>query len=262
MPALLAEVCAHIERRIPFAQRGRIARSAEKPAGHAGPVDVRPGLAAALALAVSAAFAEAPMVTDDAGTLAKGGYKVEFEWAREGSVRGPALGFGFAPVEHLEIGLVVARASDHATVPSTAERATGLSFKWVPLTWGETTAGLKLELANTRPDGAPRVRDTALTLLLTHRYDGGHAVHLNLGHAVARPQGGPSQSVNTWSIGGEWALSPTVSLTGDLFGDSGPGDTGRQLGLRWRVQEGVALSIGLGRQNGQNLVRAVAAWEF
>ncbi|MBL8372326.1 MAG: hypothetical protein JNK28_13140 [Burkholderiaceae bacterium] len=219
-------------------------------------------LAAALSLWCAGAFAEAPMVTDDAGTLGKGGYKVEFEWAREGSVRGPALGFGFAPVEHLEIGLVVARASDHATVPSTAERTTGLSFKWVPLTWGETTAGLKLELANARPDGAPRVRDTALTLLLTHRYDGGHAVHLNLGPAVARPQGGPSQSVNTWSIGGEWALSPTVSLTGDLFGDSGPGDTGRQLGLRWRVQEGVALSIGLGRQNGQNLGRAVAAWEF
>lgn len=218
--------------------------------------------AAVLALSAPWCQAEAPMVTDDAGTLAQGGYKVEFEWAHEGSVRGPTLGFGFAPVESLEIGLSLARASDRATVPSTTERATGLSFKWVPLKWGETTAGLKLELANTRPDGAPRVRDSALTLLLTHRYDGGHAVHLNLGHAVARPQGGPSQSVNTWSIGGEWALSPTVSVTGDLFGDSAPGDTGRQLGLRWRVQEGVALSIGLGRQNGQSLARVVGAWEF
>ena len=106
------------------------------------------------------------------------------------------------------------------------------------------------------------MRENTLTALLTHRYDGGHAVHMNFGHAVSRPRGGASQSTTRWSLGGEWALAPTVSLTGDLFGESGPGGLGRQLGLRWRAAEGVALSIGLGRQDGQSQVRVVGAWEF
>ena len=218
--------------------------------------------AAVFALASPFVLAEAPMNTDDAGALGRGGYKIEFEWAREGSVRGPTLGFGFAPVENLEIGLGVGRSSDRSTIPSTTERAASVAFKWVPLKWGETTAGLKLELSNARPDGGPRVRENTLTALLTHRYDGGHAVHMNLGHAASRPQGGASQSTTQWSLGGEWALAPTVSLTGDLFGESGPGGLGRQLGLRWRAAEVVALSIGLGRQDGQSQVRVVGAWEF
>lgn len=170
--------------------------------------------AAVFALASPICLAEAPMNTDDAGALGQGGYKIEFEWAREGSVRGPTLGFGFAPVENLEIGLGLGRSSDRSTIPSPTERATSVAFKWVPLKWGETTAGLKLELSNARPDGGPQVRENTLTALLTHRYDGGHAVHMNLGHAVSRPRGGASQSTTQWSLGGEWAFAPTVSLTG------------------------------------------------
>lgn len=217
---------------------------------------------AALALAPALALAEAPMVTDDAGTLERGGAKLELEWAKDGAVRGWGVAAGFAPIEHLELELSFGRARDTSTSPSTTLRGTGFAAKWVPLEMGATTAGLKLEYEHERADGGGRARGTQLLGLLSHRFEPGHALHANLGRAWVRDNAGTRESVTVWSLGGELALSERVALTGDVYGESGGGSTGRQLGLRVKVAEGVKLSVAAGRQGGESSGRVVAAWEF
>ena len=54
-------------------------------------------LAGLLALAASPALAERPMAVDDAGTLERGGAKLEFGWSKDDSVRGLEGAAGFGP---------------------------------------------------------------------------------------------------------------------------------------------------------------------
>lgn len=81
----------------------------------------------------SPAFAEGPMATDDAGTLDVGGMKIEGVLNRDARTRGAELGFGYGPIENVEIGLSFARATDRDPDPSTKLRGTGFGIKWVPI---------------------------------------------------------------------------------------------------------------------------------
>ncbi|MDM7457694.1 MAG: hypothetical protein P3W97_010705, partial [Tepidimonas sp.] len=71
---------------------------------------------------------EPSMNVDDAGALGKGGLKVEGALNRDDKVRGGELVFGFAPIDDLEVGLGLARATDHDLDPSTKLRGTGIGY--------------------------------------------------------------------------------------------------------------------------------------
>jgi hypothetical protein len=67
----------------------------------------------------SSSYAEAPMVTDDAGTLDKDGKKIEGGFAKTGPERAYSLSAGYSPMDTVELGASFQHARDK-TIPATA----------------------------------------------------------------------------------------------------------------------------------------------
>jgi hypothetical protein len=201
------------------------------------------------------AFAENPMVTDDAGTLDKGGKKIEGGFTKVSSERGGGLGFGFAPTEDVELGLTYQRLRD-SSIPATANIA-GVSAKWIPFKSGVMTAGLKVEHARARASGGGDADATTAWALTTWRFQGGYVLHANLGRSFT-----PGSDTNKIAIGGELPVREGVQITGDVYRATGATDTGLQLGVRWEVQKGLKLSAAAGRAEKENTLFAGFSWEF
>lgn len=67
-------------------------------------------------IALPFAHAEGPMNTDDAGTLAQGGMKLEGVWSADDETRGAEIVFGFSPFEKLELEIAASRANDGSAI--------------------------------------------------------------------------------------------------------------------------------------------------
>lgn len=222
------------------------------------------GAVACIAMALPVQ-AERPMVVDDAGTLDKGGAKLEFGWSRDDETRGFDAAAGYGPIENLELELALAQARDREPDPSVRLRAVGVALKWVPLQ-AETglSAGIKLEYARERADlrGAPdeTARASAATGLATWSFASGQRVHLNLGREWVRADGDTDEA-NTWGVGVEHPLTAALTVAAEIFGveDAAPD---RQIGVRYEIADGVKLSGAVGRGNDRNFANLGAAWEF
>ena len=213
----------------------------------------------------SPALAERPMVVDDAGTLEKGGAKLEFGWSRDDRTRGFDGAAGFSPIDDLELELGLSDVRDHSIDPTVRARGVGAALKWVPLQ-AETglSAGLKIEYAQVRAKahGLPDEtgRGAALTGLATWAFATGQSVHLNLGREWLRVDG-RTEAANTWGIGAEHPLTEKLTVAAEIFGaeESAPD---RQIGLRYEIAEGVKLSGAYGRGNDRSFANVGVAWEF
>jgi hypothetical protein len=215
---------------------------------------------------VTSVLAEPPMNVDDAGTLGKGGMKVEAVLSRDDKVRGSELVFGFAPIEDLEVGIAVARATNHADDPSTELRGTGISVKWVPIQndtgW---SLGASFGYGHTRVD--ERVtparfteKEYAFSGLASYRFESEQVAHLNLG-AVRAKAPGASDTVGTWGVGFEQPLVAKLKLTAEVFGEE-HARPDKAIGLRYQVFDGFKASAAIGRGNDRSFGQAGFAWEF
>lgn len=212
------------------------------------------------------AFAEPPMNVDDAGTLGQDGMKVEGAWRRDDKVRGAEFVFGFSPVEHLEVGVSVARDRDHADSPATRFKAVGVGLKWVPIQndtgW---SFGATLDFGRTRltdyvtPDRHTE-REIALNGLATWRAEAGNVAHLNLGATRVEAQG-QSDTIGTWGAGYEHPLVENLKLTAEIFGEE-HSRPDKAVGLRYQVVEGFKVSGAVGHGNGRRFGQVGFAWEF
>jgi hypothetical protein len=219
-----------------------------------------------LALAIPPAFAEGPMNTDDAGTLDKGGLKIEGVLSRDDKARGRELVFGFGPIENVEIGLSVARTIDRFDDPSTKLRGTGFGIKWVPIQ-NETgwSLGMSFGYGNTRvneratPDKFTE-KEYSLAGLATYRLENGQVLHMNLGAARVKAQG-DRDTVGNWSVGYEFPLMEQLQLTLEAFGeeDSRPD---KAIGLRYEIIDGLKVYGAVGRGNDRSFGNIGFAWEF
>jgi hypothetical protein len=226
-------------------------------------------LAALGACVATPVLAEPPMHVDDAGTLDKGGMKVEGVWAKDDQTRGGELVFGFAPVEDLEIGLAVARATDRADDPSTRLRGTGISFKWVPIQGkgdeGGWSLGASVGYGHTRVD--ERVtpvkfteKESAFSALATYHFASAQVAHLNLG-ATRYKVPGESETLGTWGVGFEQPLVEHLKLTAEVFGEE-RSRPDKAIGLRYEVVEGFKISGAVGRGNDRSFGQVGFSWEF
>jgi hypothetical protein len=211
-------------------------------------------IAASLLLATQA-FAEAPMITDDAGTMDAGGKKIESGFAKSGSQRSYGLSGGYSPIEGVELGVGLSHARDKS-IPASGN-ATSLSAKWIPLKSGIFSAGLKLDHVRAKSGGLSS-HDTTLTALGSARFESGYVLHANLGRTHASDGGGRSTH---WALGYEARLAEKVQLTLDIHSSTGS-DTGKQIGARWELKQGLKLSGALGRFNAENTAFASISWEF
>lgn len=223
-------------------------------------------LAALGACVATPVLAEPPMNVDDAGTLAKGGMKVEGAWSRDDRARGAELVFGFAPVENLEVGIAVASATDRADDPSTRLRGTGIGFKWVPVQ-NETgwSLGASFGYGRTRVD--ERVtpvkfteKEYAFSGLATYRFASAQVIHLNLGAARVKAQG-ESETLGSWGAGFEQPLAENLKLTAEAFGTE-RARPDKAIGLRYEVFEGFKISGAVGRGNDRSFGQVGFSWEF
>ncbi len=223
-------------------------------------------LAATALLVATPVLAESPMATDDAGTLDKGGMKIEGVLSKDDKARGGELVFGFAPIQDLEVGLSMARATDRADDPSTRLRGTGISFKWVPVQ-NETgwSLGASFGYGRTRVD--ERVtpvkfteKEYAFSGLATYRFASAQAVHLNLG-ATRYKVPGESETLGTWGVGFEQPLGENLKLTAEAFGAE-RARPDKAIGLRYEIVEGLKISGAVGRGNDRSFGNLGVAWEF
>lgn len=222
-----------------------------------------------LALAVpGAVLAERPMWVDDAGTLDKGGVKIEGGWSRDDRARGWDGAAGFAPIENLELEVNFATARDHASDPATKLRDVGFALKWVPLQHDEgLSAGLKLDLGRGRSDDqlgtVEKSHGQELRGLLSWGFSSGQRLHVNLGHAWEK-LAGVRTSMSLWGVGLDQPLAEKLSLTLEVYGvtHSGASRPDKQIGLRWEVGDGIKLSVAAGSGNDRSFAQAGIAWEF
>lgn len=147
---------------------------------------LRTSVAAGLlaAFAAQPVMAERPMAVDDAGTLDRGGAKLDFGWSRDDQVRGLNAAAGYGPVDNLELELAFEMARDHDTSPRTEFTGAGFAAKWVPLQQeAGLSAGLKVELGRARADNQIGNKETpytrALIGLASWAFESGQLIHLN-----------------------------------------------------------------------------------
>gem|GEM_PF-838027 len=214
----------------------------------------------------SAAYAEAPMNTDDAGTLDVGKMKIEGVWHRDDGERGGELLFGFSPLKNLELEVSGSRAKDTADGADDKLRGVGFGAKWVPYQ-NETgwSLGARFDFGRTRiTDDHTSDRTTekeyAVTGLASYRFQNGHTAHLNLG-GVKTKTDDDSDTVGTWSIGYELPLVDKLQLTLETYGEEHSGPD-RAIGLRYTIKEGLKVSAAIGQGNDRHFGQAGFAWEF
>lgn len=205
------------------------------------------------------------MVVDDAGTLPKGGGKLELAWVKDDRTRQWETAAGFSPIDHLEVEIGFSHGRDTASSPDTRLQGLGLAVKWVPIQAEQgLSAGLRFEKGRTRVDTRldPEFseHDRALQGLLTWTFENTTRLHVNLGRSWLRSTDEKS-AVNTWGLGLDQPLLANINLTLEIFGEEHQ-QPDRQLGLRWTVVEGLKLSVATGQGNHRRFGSAGLAWEF
>jgi hypothetical protein len=219
----------------------------------------------AFGLCFSGARAEAPMQVDDASTLDRGGLKVETVFLREGGRRVSEVLFGVGAFPSLELELSGAQGRDRDFSPRAELSGGGLGLKWVPvqqeLGW---SLGARYDYGRLRvkPVGVGlrfSETDHAITGLATFRVTPRFAAHFNLGIQYARAEA-ESDTVGTWGLGIDWAVSGPIALTAETYGLDG--SSRRALGLRYTIREGLKASAAAGRGQGLSFGQVGVAWEF
>lgn len=223
-------------------------------------------LATAGLLITPLAHAEAPMNVDDAGTLDKGGMKIEGVLSKDDKTRGGELLFGFSVIENLEMEIGVARATDHATDPDSRARGIGFGAKWVPYQndtgW---SLGARFDYGRTRINDreTPQKfteRSYSASALASYRLENGQVLHINLGAARTKALG-DSETLGTWGVGYEFPLTDSLRLTVETFGEEHSGPD-KALGLRYEIVDGLKVSGAVGRGNDRSFGQVGFAWEF
>lgn len=211
-------------------------------------------------LAASTAHAESPMNVDDAGTLDKGGMKVEAVWQKDDRQVGGVLLFGFSPIEKLEMEVGVTRDNDMSANPSEKMHGFGVGVKWVPyqneLGW---SLGGRFDYGqNLAEFGTEHVYE--FSGLASYRRENGQVLHLNAGVAHVKVPG-EHVTVRTWGAGYEFPLTQGLQFTMEIFGEENSGPD-KAVGLRYEVFDGFKLSAAIGHGNDRDFGQAGFAWEF
>lgn len=231
-----------------------------------------------LAILLSASFmafpvlAEGPMATDDAGTLDVGGVKIEAVLGRDHKTRSTELGFGYGPIENVELGLAFARDSDRDPSPSTKVSGIGIGVKWIPI---QNDTGWSLGMSfgygkarvneRSTPDKFTE-KEYSIAALATYRFESGQVLHMNLGSTRGKVQSdsnteGASETLGNWGIGYEFPLMEKLQLTVEAYGEAHSGPD-KAIGLRYEVADGLKLYGSVGRGNDRSFGQVGFAWEF
>ncbi len=199
-------------------------------------------LAFAAATALSpAAWAGAPMATEDADVLAPS----ECEWESTAnrtrvaglSLRTVSTKMGCGLTRGTQLALGVARS----TAEGESANAIGLTGKTALLPRRDGGFGLSLAYGFTWakvPGNSLRYANTSLALVATQGL-GDLTLHGNAG-LVRERDGGDNRG--TWALGAEYALGDDLALLGETYGSDGSGSAWG-LGLRWQANK--AWSLGL-----------------
>lgn len=222
-------------------------------------------LAAAVAASAGPAFAERPMNVDDAGTLERGGAKLEFGWSRDDRLRGFDAATGYGPIDNVEVEINAARTRDDAPSPEQKFRGVGAAVKWVPLQQEVgLSAGVKFEWGREHAsDDAGLDEDgegSGLIALLSWGLASGQVIHVNFSRGWVRA-GGDTEAENGWGIATAYPLGDRLKLTAEVFGAQ-HGAPDKAVGVSFKLAEGLAISAAVGRGNDRNFGNAGISWEF
>lgn len=233
--------------------------------GSAGVCSLYVFTAAGLLAVAAPAHAERPMVVDHAGTLDRGDAELEFGWGRDDEAKGFDGAVSFGLLENVAVEVSYGHLRDRSKAPDRHERGVEASLKWIP--WqapAGLSAGVKLEYGRVRSDfdgeGRETVRASGATALASWAFESGRRLHVNLGREWERT-GHDTEAANTWGTGVEQPLGGGLTVTAEVFGaeHSRPD---KQLGLRYEIADGLALSGAVGRGNDRGFANAGVAWEF
>lgn len=218
----------------------------------------------ACTLTGGSAWAESPMLVDDAATSGRGRGNLETAGFDDGSHHGMGASLAYGLSETLELQLALAASRAHGQGTDARMAHGGLGMKWVPWqTEAGLAAGLLLQYYALRPDDKEDGDDEhgrSADLLLSWQQPHGSLLHLNLGHEWTRTAG-EAEDATRWGLGLDLPLSETSSLTLERFGRT-HACPGYQIGLRHLASEALKLYGAAGRSDGVAIWNLGLSWEF
>lgn len=204
-------------------------------------------LSAILATPFGSALAGRPLAVDDANVNDVGHGQLEVWATHAPGLRMLSLAPAYAPVEGLEIGALLAREKDTATLSA-------LQAKWriTPSLEHGCNWGAVAGLGHVGGGG----NTPYLNGLLTCNKPGLGSVHLNAG--AAKPRG--ASSTRTWGIAWEKAFGPVTPHV-EMFGAQKSKPT-FQAGLRGDLVQGIQLDGSVGRTDGATIYTVGLKFQF
>lgn len=209
-------------------------------------------IAVASALAVSSmAQATAPLNTDDANAIAKGACEVEtygLGLRTQGvSINGLTARISCGVTESTKLGVGIGQARDdfgHANFISLTGKTTFIKGENGSASYalGYGITGAQLQNMGRRADSyyINGIVSKPLTDKIT--------AHLNLG--VLRDSFiGTDRTLGTWGLAGEYALTPTVALVAETYGQEGS-KPWVAAGARWQASKAWSFGAALANQSG------------
>jgi hypothetical protein len=218
-----------------------------------------------MALTATAAQAARPLVTEDAGVLARGDCEWESVGARLQSEPGATahawstqVACGAGGQTQLAVGFGHTRSREsHDQALSIAGKsglvAGGDEGASIAIAYGLNL--LRTAISNFRLDAA------ALNLALTQPLAGKLVAHANLGwlHTVD-----DHRNATTWNVALEHPLADRVDIGGEVYGDDHASPI-LGLGLRWTITPQIGLNASFARQSREDHARLLtvgAKWAF
>ncbi len=213
-----------------------------------------------LAGAAASAWAERPMVVEDASTLEPQQAQVEWGWSRDAEHRGWDATLAYSPWRAVEVEIDGGHARDRPFTSSDMHRALGGALKWVPvqaeqgLSWG-----LKYAYTREHLDSERAMRHVhALSGLVSWAWAAaGPRLHLNIGKSWTRGH----HPVTFWGLGSDGPLAGPWEWMLEAFGEQ-QRKPAHQVGLRYEWTQGLKLSLAVGRSNGCRMGSVGTVWEF
>jgi hypothetical protein len=196
-----------------------------------------------LALTLTSAWADRPLVSETADAIDKGACQIEAALARSSLGKAPSIrtaGGIFSCGIGISTQLAAGWSRDSGGGESASNALLGGKTNLVPIAEGSFAFGVAYTLLSSNASGSWRREETAITALATREIAKDVLFHANLGWQRARAQRGHVNNT-LWSLGVETVGETWFS--GDLFGDDRTKPTA---------------SIGIGQQFAPNFSANVA----
>jgi len=218
-----------------------------------------------LALGPTNAHSEAPLETEGAETESEGSYEIEAQLVTEEGVRGFEVGFGYVPIDNIEMEVEFEAGTDTDEDPSSRQAEAEFSIKWIPeqsgigVSYGFQFA-IGRELEDDRQGEKEYGTEKSLVMIMGYEVQSGPKVHVNFGVGY-ESEDGESEYAIIYALALEQRIARRFTVTAEVYGEENERAT-QALGLRYKFSGDTSLFARIGRNGDETFGGIGVAFEF